>query len=46
MTTEQMRMYISKTYPGKKWQKRVANMPPRQVLAIYRRFQKDGVRVH
>lgn len=36
------RNYLSSLYPGYSWQERVAKMPNDQVIAIYRRFQRDG----
>ena len=37
-----MRLAISYTYPGIKWQQRVSNMPDNQVCAIYYKFLESG----
>lgn len=42
MSIEQMRAAITKVYPGKKWSRRVANMPDNQVLVIYNRLLNAG----
>lgn len=42
MRVETMRAEIAKCYPAKKWQDRVKNMLPNQVIAIYKKFEKDG----
>lgn len=42
MTTEEMRRRISAVYNGLSWKKKVANMPERQVYAIYMSFKKSG----
>ena len=42
MTTEEMRRRISAVYNGLSWKKKVANMPERQVYAIYMSFKKNG----
>lgn len=37
-----MRRRISEVYSGLGWKKKVANMPERQVFAIYKQFEKSG----
>lgn len=36
MTINQMRSYISDSYPGADWKARVASMPTNQVVAVYK----------
>lgn len=38
MSTEQMRVAISKAYPGERWAEKVKNMPSQQVRATYMRL--------
>lgn len=42
MSIEQMRVEISKVYPGMKWRKRVQSMSDQQVLAIFKSFARNG----
>lgn len=42
MTTEEMRRRISAVYNGLSWKKKVANMPERQVYAVFKQFEKSG----
>lgn len=42
MNVENMRASISKVYPGKEWHRRCLKMAPNQVIAIYRKFEKEG----
>lgn len=42
MTTEEMRRHISAMYDGLGWKKKVANMPERQVYAVFMSFEKSG----
>ena len=42
MTTEEMRRRISAVYDGLGWKKKVANMPERQVYAVFMSFEKSG----
>ena len=41
MSIEQMRVAISKVYPGEKWYQKVYKMSDSQVLAIYHKFLND-----
>lgn len=41
MSVEQMRMAISKVYPGGKWSKKVSKMSDKQVIAVYSRMLYD-----
>ena len=42
MTIDQMRKAIMVFYPSTNWQNRVIKMMPNQVIAIYRRMQREG----
>lgn len=41
-TVAEMRVAVSKVYPGKAWKTKVAKMPDAQITAIYFNFLKDG----
>lgn len=41
-SVEQMRIDIAGVYPGMRWQSRVANMAPSQVIAVYHSFVNTG----
>lgn len=41
MTIDQMRVELTKKYPGAKWARRVQNMSETQVYATYMRLTKD-----
>lgn len=41
MTNAQMRIELTKRYPGDRWARRVRNMSDRQVYATYMRLTKD-----
>ena len=42
MTISQMRVAITEVYPGPTWERKVANMPDDQVVAIYYEFLRQG----
>lgn len=42
MTCEGMRSQLVSVYPGERWRNRVACMPDRQVIAIYKRMKQKG----
>lgn len=42
MTVDQMREQIIKVYPGERWRNKVALMPDRQVVAIYKCMKRRG----
>ena len=42
MTCEGMRSQLVGVYPGEQWRNRVACMPDRQVIAIYKRMKQKG----
>ena len=42
MTIEQMRLEVTKLYSGVWWRERVANMPDKQVFAIYQQKILNG----
>lgn len=43
MTIEQMRKAIAKVYPNEGWHIKVSEMPDYQVIAVYIRFECDGL---
>lgn len=43
MTTEAMRVAITKVYDNPRWRDRVSRMPSYQVMAIYFDFKKRGL---
>lgn len=41
-TISEMQLYLMSRYPySLKWHKKVSEMPPRQVIAIYKKMKKD-----
>lgn len=42
MNVSQMRTELSKAYSGSSWARKVGKMTDAQIIAIYRRFQRDG----
>ena len=42
MTCEGMRSQLVSVYPGERWRNRVACMPDRQVIAIYKKLKEKG----
>ena len=42
MTIPEMKMAISRVYPGQSWKTKVENMPEGQVVAVYLSFEKNG----
>ena len=42
MTTDQMRSALVESYPGPRWKRRVQEMPEMQVLAAYKRLERQG----
>lgn len=40
---EKMREMVARQYDSDKWRDRVANMPAKQVYAIYRKWKEAGV---
>ena len=43
MTVEKMRARIIEVYAGPKWRCRVQEMDNRQVIAVYKRMEEDGL---
>lgn len=41
MSVDQMREAIKNVYRGPKWVRKVANMPPNQVIAIFKNLQQQ-----
>ena len=39
MDVREMRRWLSSQYPGVRWHERVARMPTKQIIAIYRSMQ-------
>jgi hypothetical protein len=42
MSTDKERNYLSSLYPGYSWHEKVAGWSNERVIAVYRRFQRDG----
>ena len=42
MTVDQMRIRLTKAYPGPKWKDKVRDMSDNQVIAVYYKFEKSG----
>lgn len=43
MIVETMRTTLLKVYPGRTWKKKIQAMEDDQVIAIYKRMQRDGI---
>ena len=41
MTVEQMRVAITKAYPGRRWENKVKDMPDPQVVTVYLRLKAN-----